>query len=72
MQELALGPKGLLATMRNGQQLAASLQSLNQQLDTSLVNSLALLDEMAKSAGSIASASRIGRMTPSAAPAPGS
>ena len=31
MQELALGPKGLLATMRNGQQLAASLQSLNQQ-----------------------------------------
>jgi methyl-accepting chemotaxis protein len=60
MQELALGPKGLLATMRNGQQLAASLQSLNQQLDTSLVNSLALLDEMAKSAGSIASASRVG------------
>jgi methyl-accepting chemotaxis protein len=46
--------------MRNGQQLAASLQSLNQQLDTSLVNSLALLDEMAKSAGSIASASRVG------------
>ena len=60
MQELALGPKGLLATMRNGQQLAASLQSLNQQLDTSLVNSLALLDEMGKSAGSIASQSRIG------------
>ncbi|WP_219596442.1 methyl-accepting chemotaxis protein [Aeromonas caviae] len=60
MQELALGPKGLLATMRNGQQLAASLQSLNQQLDTSLVNSLALLDEMAKSAGGIASASRVG------------
>ncbi|MEE1914708.1 methyl-accepting chemotaxis protein [Aeromonas caviae] len=60
MQELALGPKGLLATMRNGQQLAASLQSLNQQLDTSLVNSLTLLDEMAKSAGSIASASRVG------------
>ncbi|WP_368211568.1 methyl-accepting chemotaxis protein [Aeromonas sp. s10] len=60
MQELALGPKGLLATMRNGQQLAASLQSLNQQLDTSLVNSLALLDEMAKSAGSIARASRVG------------
>ena len=58
--------------MRNGQQLAASLQSLNQQLDTSLVNSLALLDEMAKSAGSIASAARSGRMTPSAAPAPGS
>ncbi|MCY9823049.1 methyl-accepting chemotaxis protein [Aeromonas media] len=60
MQELALGPQGLLATMRNGQQLAASLQSLNQQLDTSLVNSLALLDEMGKSAGSIASQSRIG------------
>ncbi|MFR9702692.1 methyl-accepting chemotaxis protein [Aeromonas sanarellii] len=60
MQELALGPQGLLATMRHGQQLAASLQSLNQQLDTSLVNSLALLDEMGKSAGSIASQSRIG------------
>ncbi|WP_429155191.1 methyl-accepting chemotaxis protein [Aeromonas media] len=60
MQELALGPQGLLATMRNGQQLAASLQTLNQQLDTSLVNSLALLDEMGKSAGSIASQSRIG------------
>ncbi len=60
MQELALGPQGLLATMRNGQQLAASLQSLNQQLDTSLVNSLALLDEMGKSAGSIASQRRIG------------
>ena len=60
MQELALLPQGLLATMRNGQQLAASLQSLNQQLDTSLVNSLALLDEMGKSAGSIASQSRIG------------
>ena len=60
MQELALGPQGLLATMRNAQQLAASLQSLNQQLDTSLVNSLALLDEMGKSAGSIASQSRIG------------
>ena len=60
MQELALGPQGLLATMRNAQQLAASLQTLNQQLDTSLVNSLALLDEMGKSAGSIASQSRIG------------
>ncbi|MFM5193436.1 methyl-accepting chemotaxis protein [Aeromonas media] len=60
MEELALGPQGLLATMRNAQQLAASLQSLNQQLDTSLVNSLALLDEMGKSAGSIASQSRIG------------
>ncbi|MDU1144997.1 methyl-accepting chemotaxis protein [Aeromonas rivipollensis] len=60
MQELALGPQGLLATMRHAQQLAASLQSLNQQLDTSLVNSLALLDEMGKSAGSIASQSRIG------------
>ncbi|MGE6293253.1 methyl-accepting chemotaxis protein [Aeromonas media] len=60
MQELALAPQGLLATMRNAQQLAASLQTLNQQLDTSLVNSLALLDEMGKSAGSIASQSRIG------------
>ena len=60
MQELALGPQGLLATMRHAQQLAASLQTLNQQLDTSLVNSLALLDEMGKSAGSIASQSRIG------------
>ena len=60
MQELALGPQGLLATMRHAQQLAASLQTLNQQLDTSLVNNLALLDEMGKSAGSIASQSRIG------------
>ena len=36
MQELALGQQGLLATMRNAQQLAASLQTLNQQLDASL------------------------------------
>ncbi|UNU90257.1 HAMP domain-containing methyl-accepting chemotaxis protein [Aeromonas dhakensis] len=58
MQELALGPQGLLATMRNAQQLAASLQTLNQQLDASLINSLGLLDEMGQSAGSIASQSR--------------
>ncbi|WAF91051.1 methyl-accepting chemotaxis protein [Aeromonas hydrophila] len=58
MQELALGQQGLLATMRNAQQLAASLQTLNQQLDASLINSLGLLDEMGQSAGSIASQSR--------------
>ena len=58
MQELALGPQGLLATMRNAQQLAAALQTLNQQLDASLINSLGLLDEMGQSAGSIASQSR--------------
>ena len=58
MQELALGQQGLLATMRNAQQLAASLQTLNQQLDASLANSLSLLDEMGQSAGTIASQSR--------------
>lgn len=58
MQELALGQQGLLATMRNAQQLAASLQTLNQQLDASLINSPGLLDEMGQSAGSIASQSR--------------
>src|SRR5690606_25246821 len=58
MQELALGQQGLLATMRNAQQLAASLQTLNQQLDASLVNSLSLLDQMGQSAGTIASQSR--------------
>ena len=58
MQELALGQQGLLATMRNAQQLAASLQTLNQQLDASLINCLGLLDEMGQSTGSIASQSR--------------
>ncbi|MFM4760999.1 methyl-accepting chemotaxis protein [Aeromonas veronii] len=59
MQELALGAQGLLATMRQAQQLALSLATQNQQLDASLVNSLNLLDEMGKSAGAIASDSRI-------------
>ncbi|MFM4721355.1 methyl-accepting chemotaxis protein [Aeromonas bivalvium] len=58
MQELALGKQGLLATMRQGQQLAVSLEQLNQQLDTALVSSLSQLDEMGKSAGIIASESR--------------
>ncbi|WP_429153057.1 HAMP domain-containing methyl-accepting chemotaxis protein [Aeromonas veronii] len=59
MQELALGAQGLLATMRQAQQLALSLATQNQQLDASLINSLNLLDEMGKSAGAIASDSRI-------------
>ncbi|WP_421224995.1 HAMP domain-containing methyl-accepting chemotaxis protein [Aeromonas enteropelogenes] len=59
MQELALGPQGLLATMRQAQQLELALVSLNQQLDASLASSLSLLDEMGKSAGSIASESRV-------------
>ena len=59
MQELALGPQGLLATMRHAQQLAASQQELNLRLDASLANSLALLDEMGQSAGVIASQSRL-------------
>ncbi|WP_429196031.1 MCP four helix bundle domain-containing protein, partial [Aeromonas veronii] len=59
MQELALGAQGLLATMRQAQQLALSLATQNQQLDASLANSLNLLDEMGKSAGAIASDSRI-------------
>lgn len=59
MQELALGPQGLLATMRQAQQLELALVSLNQQLDASLASSLSLLDEMGQSAGSIASESRV-------------
>ena len=59
MQRLALGPQGLLATMRQAQQLELSLVNQNRQLDTSLVNSLNLLDEMGKSAGAIASESRL-------------
>ncbi|MGL6265224.1 HAMP domain-containing methyl-accepting chemotaxis protein [Aeromonas jandaei] len=59
MQELALGPQGLLATMRQAQQLELSLASQNQQLDASLINSLNLLDEMGKSASAIASESRV-------------
>ncbi|MCS3457351.1 methyl-accepting chemotaxis protein [Aeromonas sp. BIGb0405] len=58
MQELALGKQGLLATMRQSQQLASSLTQLNQQLDAALVSSLSQLDEMGKSAGTIASSSR--------------
>ncbi|MCS3461309.1 methyl-accepting chemotaxis protein [Aeromonas rivuli] len=58
MQELALGKQGLLATMRQSQQLASSLNQLNQQLDAALVSSLSQLDEMGKSAGTIASSSR--------------
>lgn len=59
MQELALGPQGLLATMRQAQQLELALVSLNQQLDANLASSLSLLDEMGQSAGSIASESRV-------------
>ncbi|WP_421217464.1 HAMP domain-containing methyl-accepting chemotaxis protein [Aeromonas enteropelogenes] len=59
MQELALGPQGLLATMRQAQQRELALVSLNQQLDASLASSLSLLDEMGQSAGSIASESRV-------------
>ena len=46
--------------MRQASNSPPRCKPLNQQLDTSLVNSLALLDEMGKSAGSIASQSRIG------------
>ncbi|KXU79908.1 methyl-accepting chemotaxis protein [Aeromonas enteropelogenes] len=59
MQELALGPQGLLATMRQAQQLELALVSLNQQLDANLASGLSLLDEMGQSAGSIASESRV-------------
>lgn len=59
LQELALGQNGLLATMRKAQQLENALLIQNQQVDTSLANSLAKLDDMAKYAGSIAHQSRV-------------
>ncbi|MEH0370945.1 methyl-accepting chemotaxis protein [Vibrio mimicus] len=59
LQELALGQKGLLATMRKAQQLENTLIIQNHQVDASLSNSLAKLDEMAKYAGDIAQQSRI-------------
>ncbi|ERM54167.1 chemotaxis protein [Vibrio mimicus CAIM 1883] len=59
LQELALGQKGLLATMRKAQQLENALITQNHQVDASLSNSLAKLDEMAKYAGDIAQQSRI-------------
>lgn len=59
LQELALGQKGLLATMRKAQQLENTLITQNHQVDASLSNSLAKLDEMAKYAGDIAQQSRI-------------
>ncbi|EMB50454.1 methyl-accepting chemotaxis protein [Vibrio mimicus] len=59
LQELALGQKGLLATMRKAQQLENALIIQNHQVDASLSNSLAKLDEMAKYAGDIAQQSRI-------------
>ncbi|KGK21613.1 chemotaxis protein [Vibrio navarrensis] len=59
LQELALGQQGLLATMRKAQQLENDLVSQNQQVDTSLANSLSKLDEMAQSAGRIAEQSRV-------------
>ncbi|PAR57050.1 methyl-accepting chemotaxis protein [Vibrio metoecus] len=59
LQELALGKQGLLATMRKAQQLENALLTQNQQVDTSLANSLAKLDEMAKSAAAVAQQSRV-------------
>ncbi|MCG6418518.1 methyl-accepting chemotaxis protein, partial [Vibrio fluvialis] len=47
LQELALGKQGLLETMRRAQQLENDLVIQNQQVDTSLSNSLAKLDDMA-------------------------
>lgn len=57
MNELVLGSRGLLTTMRQARQLELSLATQNQQLDVSLVNSLHLLDEMGKSAEAVAIAS---------------
>ncbi|MGL4251465.1 MAG: methyl-accepting chemotaxis protein [Aeromonas sp.] len=54
MNELVLGSRGLLTTMRQARQLELSLATQNQQLDVSLVNSLHLLDEMGKSAEAVA------------------
>ncbi|HFQ5430102.1 TPA: methyl-accepting chemotaxis protein [Vibrio vulnificus] len=59
LQELALGKQGLLETMRRAQQLENDLVIQNQQVDTSLSNSLAKLDEMARAAGTIAERSRM-------------
>ncbi|EOV0144537.1 methyl-accepting chemotaxis protein [Vibrio vulnificus] len=59
LQELALGKQGLLETMRRAQQLENDLVIQNQQVDNSLSNSLAKLDEMARAAGTIAERSRM-------------
>lgn len=58
LEELALGPQGLLASMRNQQQLDASLADLNGRLDASMAQVLNLLDEFSASAGQLASSSR--------------
>ena len=58
LEELALGPQGLLGSMRNKQQLDTSLGELNRRLDASMAQVLSQLDDFSASAGELASSSR--------------